>query len=174
MSKEKHSFILRYRDRSDNIRQSIIPIPEENYRDDMNYKTNIQYVVKDMYSDGGIWIDELTIIPYHRILSIECSDETSKKQVQKQEQVVQVVPVQPKTQESQVQPKIQEEKKDDVQAQEKKDDRYAMGDKRKNRRFFRRHLKNNNGGNSKAPIPVDNNGQVKPEQAGNTVPTNPV
>jgi len=80
MSGEKHSFLLRYRDRNNSIKDSIICIPEEDYRESISYEENIQDIVSDMFNEGGFWVDSKTIVPFHMVMSVECYDEKNKQQ----------------------------------------------------------------------------------------------
>ena len=75
----EHYLSLRYRDKNENVRDIVVLIPDCEYQEKLSYKENLQNVVGDMYADGGVWVDENTIIPYHRIICIECSDGTTKK-----------------------------------------------------------------------------------------------
>jgi len=68
---DKHYLSLRYRDKFDNIKDLVVPFPEDEYNDSLSYRENLQIVVSDMYSDGGLWVGENTIIPYHRVICIE-------------------------------------------------------------------------------------------------------
>ena len=78
---DKHCFLLRYKDVNDRFCNSVITICEEDYLENADYKMNLQNIVKEMYNYGGLWLNENTIIPFHRVLSVECCD--SKKEVVK-------------------------------------------------------------------------------------------
>jgi uncharacterized protein (UPF0248 family) len=55
----------------DNIKDLVIPIPEDEYNENLSYRENLQIIASDMSSDGAFWGDENTIVPYHRVICIE-------------------------------------------------------------------------------------------------------
>jgi uncharacterized protein (UPF0248 family) len=81
----KHYLSLRYKDRSDNIKDLVIPIPEDEYNESLSYRENLQIIASDMCSDGAFWVDENTIVPYHRVICIESHNnlETNENAEQK-------------------------------------------------------------------------------------------
>lgn len=78
----KHGFLLRYQD-GVNITQIVIPIQDEDYRSDIGYKENIQDIFDEIFRDGGLWINEKTIIPFHRIVSMDCWENGEQEKIDK-------------------------------------------------------------------------------------------
>lgn len=64
-------------------------IPILNYREEESYVENVDRAVAEIYDDGGFWLNETTIIPYHRIISIqtvESDNKTTVVEVKEQEE----------------------------------------------------------------------------------------
>jgi len=83
---DKQHFLLRYMNKHGVITDLVIPIPEDEYRSDMSYRENLSCIITDIYCDGGLWVDENTIIPYHRIICVECY-KSQDQNVQKDQKV---------------------------------------------------------------------------------------
>ena len=72
--KEKKKRLVKviYKDQKDVIQEHILTIEADDYIEDMSYRENIEEVVGLMVEDGGFWVDNSTIIPFHRVLSVHC------------------------------------------------------------------------------------------------------
>ena len=71
-AKPKKRFVkIIYKDIDDKVKKIILPIPEEEYQDHLSYRENLQLITGVMMDEGGFWADNSTIIPFHRIVSIQ-------------------------------------------------------------------------------------------------------
>jgi len=75
---------ITYKDSKNNIKQVLMPFGDY-YDNEESYKENVQNVVADIRDDGGFWLDDKTIIPFHKIELFETSNETKDKVVAKKE-----------------------------------------------------------------------------------------
>ena len=74
-----NSVKIRYKDHRDKVVESTRSFDKEEYDDSMSYKENVGTLVVRLYDEGGIWINKITIIPFHRILSVTCVPSEEKK-----------------------------------------------------------------------------------------------
>jgi len=68
--------LVTYKDECDIVRKSVLPFGKE-YIENESYKENFEDACYIIYTEnGGFWVDEQTIIPSSRILSISMIEES--------------------------------------------------------------------------------------------------
>ena len=71
-SNKKHLVKIKYKNDEDELKEVVMPFEEEEYDNKMDYKDNVGALAAKLYEEGGTWISRDTIVPFHRILSINC------------------------------------------------------------------------------------------------------
>lgn len=68
---EKRAVRLIFKDEDDKKATKIITIEGNYYNAGCSYRENVEDLVATMAEDGGLWIGDETIIPFHRVLSVK-------------------------------------------------------------------------------------------------------
>lgn len=83
---DKRVIEIVYKDENENLKSTKIELKGNYYNDLCDCKSNIQEVVSDIMNDGGLWLDEITILPYHRILKFIISKSSENEQPKQKEE----------------------------------------------------------------------------------------
>jgi len=66
----KNRFIrIIYEDKNKHLQDEIIQMDEEDYYEAVSYRENVERVVREIFDEGGFWLNATTIIPYHQVKS---------------------------------------------------------------------------------------------------------
>lgn len=81
----KHYMKIGYLDEHDKLVESTICFEKDYYLADISYRENMQDAACQIAEDGGFWLDEKRIVPFHRVRYLDAMEEASEDSDGKEE-----------------------------------------------------------------------------------------
>jgi hypothetical protein len=76
--KPQHFVKIVYLDSTDNLKDTSICI-DDIYDDKDSLQENMEDIMSDINADGGFWINDTTIVPFHRVRTISYLNKTTEQ-----------------------------------------------------------------------------------------------